>query len=938
MDDDGSAETIEGEALGARVALAVEQADDRAQQAARALARRRLDAALLDHDAGRVELGRYVLLQRIGRGGMGVVHAAYDPELDRRIALKIVAIDDAQGSQGRARLLREAQALARLNHPNVVTVHDVGVVEDAVWIAMELVEGKTLSAWIAAQSPTTSAIVDVLLLAGAGIAAAHHVGLVHRDIKPDNVMIASGGGATSTRRVVVMDFGLARIAADTNREASAATEPVSDSLTRSGTIAGTPAYMAPEQHVGLRADPRTDQFGFCVMAWEALYGERPFAGASLAELVLAVCEGRRRPAPRRDVPDAIRVALERGLAVEPGLRFSDMDALLAAITRGRQRRRRMMIGAGLVGLVGAVAAVPIIDAQRHRLAIARCGDQADAIRELWPGTDAPQRIAVALAAGGNALAEESTARISAGLDTWTASWRSAVDEACQARVDGHIAPDEHARIDTCFAERQQAVATLISSLQEWGSTEALDIHRAVSLVAQLEPPRTCIEVARTSAVLVPPPQLDTQEIAAVRAGFGRVRILGALGQRPSARAEAEALLARAQATGWTPLVLEAQIEAGDALEQAGDPAAAEPLLVEAYLGALASGRDTIAIAAAQHLTFTIGYQLARPQEGLLWGRHGEGLVARGTAEPLRRARLSSSIATVLASRGQHAEALARYADALEVLRGALGEQHPQVADMLANVAMVEGMMGDHAASSSHYHEALTIAEATLGPNHPDVATLLNDIAILQATHGDMRGARGLFERVLAIHERALGPEHPQVAHALNNLAGTLHVLGEPDAAEPLLRRAIAVHERALGPDHPQLGAPLYVLGGLLHARGDLDGAEGLFRRALDLRTRGYGEDDATVAEPLTGLAAIALARGRPTEAIGLAERAVQLRRDAAPLEIAESRFVLAQALDAVDRKRALELARLALADLAAEDPPNQRLDVEAWLRAREADE
>src|SRR5262245_41903110 len=282
-------------------------------------------------------LGRYVVLGLIGRGGMGEVYAAYDPELDRKIAIKLLKVrggagaDAAAAADGRQRLLREAQAIARLSNPNVVVVHDVGTFGESVFIAMEFVDGHTLGYWLQAATRDWREVLNVYLAAGRGLVAAHAAGLVHRDFKPENVMI------TTTGEVRVMDFGLAReqrenlpalarqkaTAAGKRAAAIAETIDLADpdataklapggaiatpgspsggylqmKLTQTGAVLGTPAYMAPEQFAGEDSDARTDQFSFSVALWEALYGRRPFAGNNAVELMANVVAGALREPP-----------------------------------------------------------------------------------------------------------------------------------------------------------------------------------------------------------------------------------------------------------------------------------------------------------------------------------------------------------------------------------------------------------------------------------------------------------------------------------------------------------------------------------------------------------------------------------------------------------------------------------------------------------------
>jgi predicted Ser/Thr protein kinase/tetratricopeptide (TPR) repeat protein len=275
-----------------------------------------------------LHIGRYRVLREVGAGGMGKVYAAQDPDLGREVALKILRpTGRAERDDHRARLAREARAMARLAHPNVITVYEIGAADDQLFIAMELVKGGTLRRWLRAEPRGWRAVVEVLCAAGRGLAAAHAAGIVHRDFKPDNVLVGDDG------RVRVTDFGVARLAAieATLPAGTAETEPAT-SLTASGAILGTPAYMAPEQLRGEAADERADLFSFCVTFWEALYGERPFAGRNLHELRAALAAGAVRPPPEgRDVPPPLRDALRRGLQPAPGDRPTSMTQLLAAI-------------------------------------------------------------------------------------------------------------------------------------------------------------------------------------------------------------------------------------------------------------------------------------------------------------------------------------------------------------------------------------------------------------------------------------------------------------------------------------------------------------------------------------------------------------------------------------------------------------------------------
>lgn len=303
-------------------------------------------------------VGRYVIQSGLGEGGMGVVYRALDPDLDREVALKLV-LSAAAATEARKRALTEARALARLAHPNVVAVHEVGEFEGQLYIAMEHVEGATLASW-SSHERSLAARLDMLIQAGRGLAAAHDRGIIHRDFKPKNLLVGTDG------RLRVLDFGLARhrdeqaptLASPAERERWLAAK------TKTGAILGTPFHVAPEQFDGRPADASSDQFAFCVVAFEALYGRRPFAGATWEELSSAVRSGRTAPVlVSEGVPKAVRGAIARGLSVEPSRRFPSMHALLAVLVEaadGKTPKRTRRLPLALAAVTAAVLAVAMV--------------------------------------------------------------------------------------------------------------------------------------------------------------------------------------------------------------------------------------------------------------------------------------------------------------------------------------------------------------------------------------------------------------------------------------------------------------------------------------------------------------------------------------------------------------------------------------------------
>ncbi|HWB82378.1 MAG TPA: serine/threonine-protein kinase, partial [Nannocystaceae bacterium] len=372
-----------------------------------------LDAAVEprndDDDRARIvpgtRLDRYYVTGLLGRGGMGEVYRGYDPELDRHLAIKLIRAGTSSATS-RAALAREARSLAKLSHPNVVAIYDVGTHDDELFIAMELVDGVDLATWCT-RTRTLAEIRSVFAAAGRGLAAAHGAGLVHRDFKPANVLV--GADATIVR---VGDFGLARSdrggvvgrTSDSGRDC--------ESLTATGFVAGTPAYMAPEVHAGIGADARSDQYAFFIALYEALFGVRPFLGDGLEALLRAKRASDVVFPERKPIPGWLRAAIVRGLAVDPQARWPSMDAVVDELERHRSRRwlRDVVLGGVAVGSVALVIA-----SNREPTEPGRCDHVDDLVAAAW-GDAQRSQVDRALRAVGGAHGEETATRVGAAID------------------------------------------------------------------------------------------------------------------------------------------------------------------------------------------------------------------------------------------------------------------------------------------------------------------------------------------------------------------------------------------------------------------------------------------------------------------------------------------------------------------------------------------
>jgi len=819
-------------------------------------------------------VGRYVIISQLGQGGMGVVYAAYDPELDRRVALKLLlAGEDGEAPlEARTRLLREAQALAQLSHPAVVAVHDVGTLGRQVWLAMEFVAGVTLTAWLAERRRGWPEVLAMFRSAGEGLAAAHAAGLVHRDFKPDNVMVGGDG------RVRVMDFGLARGRGSEAGASMLAMRPAMTTLsvevTQAGKLIGTPSYMAPEQWLGLPADARTDQFAFCVALWQGLYGERPFHGETLHELVLAVSTGRRRePRAGVRVPGWLRRVVERGLAREPERRFATMTALLSALASGAGRRRRRFALAGALALGIAVGAgVGARQLQQGRRAAA-CVAEGASVRALW--SEATRgRLEAALAAAEAGQAGRQALR---SLDEFAAGWAGARTVACRrVLVEGRWDADTSERAQGCLQAARGALAGALANLQDGDPRGALRVTQAAATLPALTP---CLDV-RALALRPPLPRerAAQAELGRLEGLLERASSLRAAGRALEGFALARSLVPRADALGWGPLAARMRLVAGPLAVDAGAPAEAEALLEEGLVLAMRAGEAGLTAEALIGLTRVVGDALARREDGLRWARMAAAQLEQiGARDGLLGAAQRASVGDVQLRAEALAAAEQAYAEALAIRERELGPEHPEVAATLLRVATVELARGESLAARRTAERCLAIRTATLGAEHPDVGATLEFLGKTYYATGDFAAAQRLLERAIAVRTRAYGADALPLAREYNNLAAILERRGDNIAAQRLYERALAIVEKALPAEHPEVALFSRNLANMYTRRGAHAAGRALFDRALASTERAQGRESLDVAFILHNMGVLLQDQGEATGALRLYERALEIR-------------------------------------------------------------
>ncbi|QRN97346.1 serine/threonine protein kinase [Archangium violaceum] len=896
-------------------------------------------------------VGRYLVLERLGAGGMGEVYAAFDPQLNRKVAIKLL-LPGGEGldrSEARLRLMREAQSMARLSHPNVLPVYDIGEHGDQVFIALELVEGCTLRRWLKEEkSRHWREVVEVLTRAGRGLAAAHAVGLVHRDFKPDNVLVGRDG------RVLVFDFGLACDQGTANPQAPAPVdlaeilraeptasrdsgsisgirtrEPLETPVTRAGLIMGTPGYMAPEQYRQEPVTAQADQFSFCATLYYALYGEHAFEGSGAAWLARATLEGRLRPPPRDSrVPGWLRRVVLKGLSLHPRERYVSMGALLDALQDDpRTRLRRdVFVAVAAAFLLAVVAGAVGQWHQRQGL----CQESAAKLDGVW---DAPRQQAVekAFLATGQPYAATTWAGVKRELDAYASDWVERQREACVAtRLRGQASEELLTARTACLERRRAELKALTDVLTEANVTV---VERAVEAARGLSELGPCAEVEPAAAHVKPDPQLEPR-VEGLRASLARARALRISGQYPAGLSVAAPVVAEARTLGYPPLLAEALLELGQQQADFGNPDA-EHTLKEAVWRADAVRLDEVRTEALVALTQLVAYDAARVHDGHDWFHQARALLVRTRRQGRILAELESSHGLVYAAQGDVAAAEASHRNALAVLEQVSPEENPEKAVVLRRLGNALSAQGRYEEALLVYQRAHADFRKALGDEHPRVGSSLVNIGTTLTALGRHGEALEPLRQGVAIVARTLPVKHPFRSQALNALGFALWRDGDTKQALDVLRRAVATAEHTRGPEHPEVAQPCNTLGLVLLDAGEPKQALEAFARALRIREHALGAHHPELAGPLTGQGEALMKLGRTAEALAPLERALSLRTTHAvpPVELAETRFALARALWAShrDTARARQLALVAQSALEQPGGEHLRAEIQDWL-------
>lgn len=821
-------------------------------------------------------IGRYLVLDVLGAGAMGVVYAAFDPELDRKVALKLLHAR-AVGKVSSERLVREARSTAKLAHPNVVVVHDVGEHAGAVFMAMEYVEGGTLGEWLAEERRERDAIVAAFREAGLGLQAAHEAGLVHRDFKPANVLMGRDG------RPRVTDFGLAR--GDGSAPASEellSTHPGAEAklldatFTRTGALVGTPAYMSPEQFAGQTADARSDQFSFCVALFEALCGSRPFAGKTVTELAANVSAGRiAEPALLDVLPRNVRAMLVRGLRAEPDERFADMKSMLRSLEPSASTNtatRALFLGGLLLGAGGL--AVAVTGTQSTPADDEQCADGAAAMQGLWTD-ERGSALEENLAADRSPLEARTAARVREGLDAFASSWIDARAQVCESE------PIRRGAATQCLDDRFVHFSALVDALEQG---EASALRHAATAVAQLDDPARCTSPDWREATEVDPPPELAEGVRALRERLVRVRVDEQLGHFAAAFEASTPLLGEAASLGFDPLTADIHHERGLLQAEQGEYEAALTEFEHAFALAMRSGYDRPAVLSGSLALQIVGQSTPDAERARMWKTLTKAAVDRTGEYSRFAASYWNSVGLDHRLQGRFDESREAFERAIQIYDetspGSSDQFHP-----LNNLAALEMDQRNFDAAERRARELIDAQERSLGPDHPDLVTSLTTLAAALASKHELDEAAEAIERALDLEMTWIGKESQRLDSVRMTLGQIRKRQGDLESARDLYAQTLEAWKVKRGPEDPYTALAHNNLAATLGEMGDLDGALQHHQRALEIRIAHRGPDHLDTAGAHSAVAADLLNLGRCDAAAEHLQHALAVTGDLEPKDL-----------------------------------------------------
>lgn len=880
--------------------------------------RRRLAAvarSLTGADEQPEALGRFEIRRLLGEGAFGEVYLGFDPDLRRPVALKLLKQSATADSLRRLRL--EAQAMAALEHPALLTVFEIGTAGLRNFVAMELAEEGTLREWVDAQSRSFVTIAAQVERAARGLAVAHEAGFIHRDVKPTNILVGNDGLAR------VSDFGLVHMEPSQPAESG-------DGISTTTAMAGTPVYMAPELFDGAEPTAFADQYALGITLHELVYGVRPVKRPPALEDI--VPPPLRELDPRR-VPPWLRAVIARSLKFEPGERFVDMLAMADALRHGidsRGRRvRRGTLGVALATAAGLGWAVRSDEGPR------RCGGSAAKLAEAWDDTRR-ESIRGSIAAADVPYADTLWQSTASALDAYAQRWQQMHQEACEATtVRGERSPELMDRQMACL---DRALVSLRAASEVLAVADAEAVDHALDIVPDVSELSPCEDLEALQADVSPPAADEREEVRAIQALLAEARAEHGAGHFEDAVRLSALARERAVAVRHGPTKAEVAVTAGTVLRSGDRSEEAGPAFREGLeLGAAARQWTLVSTALLGLLNLADKGSVAVDSTAL--ESLARGLVGES---PVARAELQLSLAVLKLKRGETEAAEAGVREALATMEQQLGSQDRRVAGAYNELAGVLDVRGAFSESAAALRSAIEIDTNVLGAAHPTTLAVRRNLFVTLQRQGDYENAEVEIRAVIAARQEVFGPEHVQVARARADLARVLDQTGRSALAEVEQRAALRTLEAHHGEDAPLLATQYESLGVILVKQRRRAEAIPLLIKGVAAMELYVAQTHPQLAQMRANLAQQLLLAGRSEDARVLAEKAWEAVKDTdvQPRVSGIAAYMLASTLygeDPVDNARARELAQHAVTVMKpqAHNAAPVAL-IEAWLREHPA--
>lgn len=785
---------------------------------------------------------------------------------------------------------------------------------------MERVDGPTLRVWLNESQPQWRAVRDLFVQAAQGLEAAHAAAIVHRDFKLDNVIVGTDG------RVRVTDFGLARQAAvwESHPEENDPAPPSQSSVaaeptTLTGTLLGTPGYIAPELRDGGQADGRSDQYSFCVALHEALYGIRPD----------------QQPAPKpkpKTIPRWFAAALERGLSSNPHERHASMAALCIALTQDQRKRRKRAIAGLILAISIPVFTLAVAMTWRQGLL---CNGAAEQMATSW-NPSVGMQIEQVFAAHQDAAIDSIRPRVVAALDEFANQWTAQHTETCEAaRVRGERSEQLMDRQMSCLEVRRRELGELVNLLTAADVELALNAIHSVEELASLA---TCSRIDLLEARAPEPNDpILLSKLDDARQKLAEAKALRLAARDSQARPLALEAVELARQSHWSPISARALLLLGRIDTKLGDYERAENTLYEALWAAQRGADGLLEANAWSSLLWVEAYHRGNHERTDRLVSHARAALARAGGDVALETEVADHLGVLRWRQGRYAEAAEQHELALRLRSDTDSTNHRAISRALINLGIVRKSQGRYSEAADLYRRSLALKRRTLGPEHPSIARALNGLANTLFAIGQVNNALARHREALRLLADRYGEDHPLVAVALNNVGTDLMELGDFDEARSSFQRALAINQAKLGAQHTRIGTPLANLGELALHRGDPQSALVFYQRALKIWQAAHGDGHLRAAIALTGVGRAHSEMGATKRALELLERAwaIVKDRETEPSIRADAAFALARARQSQGRNGSRDLGLEALRALRQGSPSvaKRLAKVDKWLRS-----